>query len=68
MVYFEEIIVLMPGKFCGGQNLVVSAPNLAIFGHFGPILTIKMLFGLFMQNDVVSEQYFSYGKTDNILF
>ena len=32
--------------------------NLAIFGRLGPILTIQFLFGLFMQNDVVSEQYF----------
>ena len=43
--------------------------NLAIFFcHFGPILAIQMLFGLFMQNDVVSKQYFLYGQTDNIPF
>ena len=27
-----------------------------------------MLFGLFMQNDMVSKQYFLYGQTDNIYF
>ena len=42
--------------------------NLAIFGHFGPILAIQMLFGLFMQNDVVSKQYFLCGQSDNIPF
>ena len=42
--------------------------NLAIFGHFGQILTIQMLFGLIMQNEKVSKQYFLYGQTDNISF
>ena len=42
--------------------------NLAIFGHFGHIIIIQILFGLFTQNDVVSEQYFLYGQTDIILF
>ena len=27
-----------------------------------------MVIGLFMQNDVVSKQYFLYGQTDNISF
>ena len=42
--------------------------NSAIFGHFGPILAIQMVFGLFMQNDVVSKQYILYGQKDNISF
>ena len=42
--------------------------NLAIFGRFWPVFAIQMLFGLFMQNDVVSKQYFLYGHTDHILF
>ena len=43
-------------------------PKFSNFGHFGPILAIQMLFSLFMQNDVVSKQYFLFGQPDNILF
>ena len=41
------------------------------FGYFWPFWTnINNLNSicLFKQNDVVSEQYFLYGKTDDILF
>ena len=43
-------------------------PKFGYFGHFGQILTIQMLFGLFMQNGKVSKQYFLNGQTDNISF
>ena len=55
-------------NFCAVKKLGRFRLNLTIFGHSCPISTIYMLFGLSMKNDVVSEQYFLYGQTDNILF
>ena len=31
VVFFEKIIVYMPGKFWDGQNLAICGQNLAIF-------------------------------------
>ena len=31
MVFFEKVIVYMPGKFCNRQILVIRGQNLAIF-------------------------------------
>ena len=67
MVYFEKIVVCMPGKILWRPKFGRFSLNFAIFGHFGPILAIQMLFGLFMKNDVISKQYFLYGRTENIL-
>ena len=42
--------------------------SLAIFGHSGQILTIEIMFGLFMQKEKVSKQYFLYWQTDTETF
>ena len=49
-------------------KILLFSLNLAIFGRFEPIWTILILFGSFIQNDVVINEYFLYGQTDNILF
>ena len=43
MVFFEEIILYMPGKFWFGEILVIQDENLAIFS---PKLTVLRVFGL----------------------
>ena len=67
MVYFEKIMVCMPENSVEAK-IWTFQPKFGFFGRFGPILTIQILFGLFMQNDVGFEQYFLYGQTDIIFF
>ena len=41
--------------------------NLTIFDHSCPVLTIYMLFGLFMPNERVFKRHFLYWQEDNTL-
>ena len=68
MVYFKGNHSVNAGKILWRPKFGRFSQNLAILGHFGPILAIQTLFGSFMQNEVIFKQYFLYGQTDTILF
>ena len=58
MVYIEGNHIVNAGKIQLRPKFGRFSLNLVIFGHFGPILAVEIPFGLFMQNEVVSKQYF----------